>query len=98
MDYLAQAKSLEDRLSEIRKDLHRHPELGNEEFYTSKRIEEILKDMGLDVRRMLDTEETPERRWPSVLTWTPFLSQRTRTAALSRRIPVSCTHADMTST
>ncbi|MBQ4500612.1 MAG: amidohydrolase [Spirochaetales bacterium] len=55
MDYLAQAKSLEDRLSEIRKDLHRHPELGNEEFYTSRRIEEILKDMGLDVRRILDT-------------------------------------------
>ena len=55
MDYLAQAKSLEDRLSEIRKDLHRHPELGNEEFYTSKRIEEILKGMGLDVRRILDT-------------------------------------------
>ena len=55
MDYLAEAKTLEDRLSEIRKDLHRHPELGNEEFYTSRRIEEILKGLGLDVRRILDT-------------------------------------------
>ena len=36
MDYLAEAIILEDRLSEIRKDLHRHPELGNEEHYTSK--------------------------------------------------------------
>ena len=55
MDYLVEAKKLEDRLSEIRKDLHRHPELGNEEHYTSKRVEGILKDIGLDVRRILDT-------------------------------------------
>ena len=55
MDYLVEATKLEDRLSEIRKDLHRHPELGNEEHYTSKRVEGILKDIGLDVRRILDT-------------------------------------------
>ena len=39
----------------IRKELHRYPELGNREFYTSKYIEGILKDLGLDVVRMLDT-------------------------------------------
>ena len=55
MDYLLRAKQLEKRLSEIRQDLHRHPELGNNEFYTSRKIEEILKDLGLEVRRILDT-------------------------------------------
>lgn len=55
MDYLVEATKLEGRLSEIRKDLHRHPELGNEEHYTSKRVEGILKDIGLDVSRILDT-------------------------------------------
>lgn len=55
MDYLARAKQLEGRLSEIRKDLHRHPELGNREFYTSDRIAGIMKDLGYEVRRILDT-------------------------------------------
>ena len=55
MDYLARAKQLEGRFSEIRKDLHRHPELGNREFYTSDRIANIMKDLGYDVRRILDT-------------------------------------------
>ena len=55
MDYLLRAKELENKLSDIRKDLHRHPELGNKEVYTSKKIEGILKDLGLDVRRILDT-------------------------------------------
>lgn len=55
MDYLARAKQLEGRLSEIRKDLHRHPELGNREFYTSDCIANIMKDLGYDVRRILDT-------------------------------------------
>ena len=55
MDYLARAKQLEDRLSDIRKDLHRHPELGNREFYTSDRIAGIMKELGYDVRRMLET-------------------------------------------
>jgi len=55
MDYLSAANRLEGKLSEIRKELHRHPELGNREFYTSRYIEGILKDMGLDVVRMLDT-------------------------------------------
>lgn len=55
MDYLARAMELENKLSEIRKDLHRHPEIGNKEIYTSGKIEGILKDLGLDVKRILDT-------------------------------------------
>ncbi len=55
MDYLCASQQIEGELSEIRKELHRHPELGNREFYTSDFIEKVLKDLGLDVVRMLDT-------------------------------------------
>lgn len=55
MDYLLRAKQLESKLSDIRQDLHRHPELGNKEFYTSSRIEAVLKGLGFEVQRILDT-------------------------------------------
>lgn len=55
MDYFCASQQIEGELSEIRKELHRHPELGNREFYTSDFIEKVLKDLGLDVVRMLDT-------------------------------------------
>jgi len=55
MDYLSASRQLEGKLSEIRKELHRHPELGNREFYTRDYIEKVLKDLGLEVVRMLDT-------------------------------------------
>ena len=55
MDYLARAEQLEDRLREIRHDLHRHPEIGNHEFYTSSLIERTLKELGFEVTHMLDT-------------------------------------------
>ncbi len=54
-DYISAATALEGKLSDIRKELHRHPELGNREHWTSTYIEGILKDLGLDVVRMLDT-------------------------------------------
>jgi metal-dependent amidase/aminoacylase/carboxypeptidase family protein len=36
-------------LTEIRRDFHMYPELGNREFRTSKKIQEILKDLGISV-------------------------------------------------
>ena len=41
-EILAYAKTLEPRLTEIRRDLHRHPELAFEEFRTTAKIKEIL--------------------------------------------------------
>ena len=41
-DILAYAKTLEPRLTEIRRDLHRHPELAFEEFRTTAKIKETL--------------------------------------------------------
>ena len=59
MDYLARAEQLAGRLGEIRKDLHRHPETGNHEFYTSSLIEKTLKDLwklsGLPLKRFFNT-------------------------------------------
>ena len=55
MDYLSEAKTLQPILEKIREDLHRHPELGNKEIWTSFYIEKILMDLGFEVRRVLGT-------------------------------------------
>ena len=38
-----------DKFVEIRRDLHRHPELGLEEFRTADKIESHLKEWGIDI-------------------------------------------------
>ena len=55
MDYLSEAKTLQPKLEKIREDLHRHPELGNQEIWTSSYIEKILMDLGFEVKRVLGT-------------------------------------------
>ncbi len=55
MDYLARANELSDRLSSIREALHRHPELGNQERWTSKFLIKQLRKLGLEVKTVLDT-------------------------------------------
>ena len=50
-EILAYAKSLEPKLTEFRRDLHRHPELGFEEFRTTRRIrEELAKLPGIELQ------------------------------------------------
>lgn len=39
---------MESWLIEIRRDLHSHPELGFEEYYTSNKVKSLLKDMGIE--------------------------------------------------
>lgn len=46
---------LTDELIHIRRDLHMHPELGFEEFRTADFIEQYLKDLGLDPKRLAGT-------------------------------------------
>lgn len=41
-DILNEAKALEDTLRELRRDFHRHPELGFEEVWTTAKIKEVL--------------------------------------------------------
>jgi len=42
--------SLENWMIEIRRDIHRHPEPSRSEFRTSKKVEDILKDLGVEVK------------------------------------------------
>ena len=44
------AREIESRLVEWRRDIHRHPELGNREFRTAKKVEAHLRQLGLDVK------------------------------------------------
>lgn len=44
------AAALEPRLIEWRRDIHRHPELGEQETRTAKQVADHLKSLGLEVR------------------------------------------------
>ncbi|MDD4569204.1 MAG: amidohydrolase [Tepidanaerobacteraceae bacterium] len=55
MSIRKEVKELIDEAIELRRDFHRHPELGFKEFRTSAIIEKYLKDLGLEVRRIAKT-------------------------------------------
>jgi amidohydrolase len=46
----ARVKAIEPRLIEIRRDLHRHPELSNREFRTAEKVTTFLRGLGLKVQ------------------------------------------------
>jgi amidohydrolase len=46
----AAADALAPRLVETRRDIHRHPELGNREFRTGKLVADRLRALGIEVR------------------------------------------------
>lgn len=54
-DFLAEAQTLAEELSDLRHAIHRQPELGNHEFKTAVRIEAFLQGCGIETERMLDT-------------------------------------------
>jgi hippurate hydrolase len=49
-DLLATARALQDRTVELRRDLHRHPELGNDLPRTQGVVLDAIADLGLEVR------------------------------------------------
>lgn len=55
IDFIKEAKSLENELIELRRDFHRHPELGFEEYRTSSKIKEILKSQGIEYKEVAKT-------------------------------------------
>ena len=55
MDLKKEIAALQPELIELRRDFHRHPEIGTREFRTAQVIEDYLKGLGLDVRRCLET-------------------------------------------
>ncbi len=54
-DYLSLARAVAPQIIALRREFHMHPELGNHEFETAKRIEACLNGWGIPTRRLLDT-------------------------------------------
>ncbi|MGA8240898.1 MAG: M20/M25/M40 family metallo-hydrolase, partial [Desulfobacterales bacterium] len=55
MDIDRHITELETELIELRRDFHRHPELGLQERRTGKKVAEYLENLGLAVTRMNQT-------------------------------------------
>lgn len=54
-DWLKEALEIEPELIELRHTLHRHPEEGNHEFFTSDLLVSELEKCGVEIRRMMET-------------------------------------------
>src|SRR3989339_744409 len=48
-------KSYTDELLALRRDFHAHPELGFQEFRTSRKIEQFLKSLGMEPMKVSTT-------------------------------------------
>jgi amidohydrolase len=55
MEISAKISQLHDELIELRRDFHRHPELGYEEYRTASKVASYLEQCGLEVRRIAKT-------------------------------------------
>ena len=55
MELRKEIEELTPRLIELRRDFHRHPEIGLREFRTAGIIEEELKKLGMETRRCCET-------------------------------------------
>lgn len=62
IDWKREAEGLLPELTALRREFHRHPELGNQEFGTADRIEACLMAWGIPCRRLLDTAVVGELR------------------------------------
>lgn len=55
INFLSEAESLRDKLTAIRKEFHRIPEIGDNEFHTAELIEHYLDMAGISHRRVIST-------------------------------------------
>ena len=55
INFLSEAEKLRGRLTEIRKEFHRIPEIGDNEFHTADLIEHYLDMAGIPHRRVINT-------------------------------------------
>lgn len=58
-DLLDRARMLQDRIVGWRRHIHAHPELGMEEFETSKLVRQVLEELGIEVRWGPEATGTP---------------------------------------
>lgn len=54
-DYLKETEQIAEEIIEIRKAIHRRPEIGNKEYHTSELIQSRLGELGIETRRVLGT-------------------------------------------
>ncbi|MFO7850677.1 MAG: amidohydrolase [Spirochaetia bacterium] len=55
MDIEKRAAELKDEVIELRRDFHKHPELGFQEYRTAEKVEEYLRGLGLKPERIAET-------------------------------------------
>ncbi len=55
MEIKKRIAAAKDELISLRRDFHRHPELGFQEFRTAEKVEGYLRDLGIPSRRMAET-------------------------------------------
>jgi amidohydrolase len=48
MSYLTRAQAMKDKLVAFRRDFHKHPEIGFQEYRTAQKIVETLHDLGIE--------------------------------------------------
>ena len=54
-DIRDEVRKYSGNIKSVRRELHRHPELGNKEWHTAERIENFLNDHGISTERKLGT-------------------------------------------
>lgn len=55
IDILGEIGKYEEEIKALRREIHRHPELGNDEWRTAQLAEDHLKRLGIETRRVLGT-------------------------------------------
>jgi len=53
-DILKKAQGLKQKMINLRRDFHQHPELGLQEFNTARKVEGVLKALGLETRMFVN--------------------------------------------
>jgi amidohydrolase len=51
---LSKAEQLKQKLVELRRDFHEHPELGLQEINTAKKVEGVLKGLGMETKMLVN--------------------------------------------
>jgi amidohydrolase len=51
---LQKAKELQQKIINLRRDFHQHPELGFQEFKTAKKVEKVLRGLGMETKMLVN--------------------------------------------
>ncbi len=54
LNILERGLGLKQTIIELRREFHQHPELALQEFNTAKKVERILKEVGIETRMLVN--------------------------------------------